>query len=177
MRRGCFFCIMWYKTRWTELHSSIIKKAHWGGKVRGTPMKMLFALMLSVFVSPFAADTAAAGSIDRFIVDQEGNRVFDCGDIYRHRQIGILRPGTVVINQAPVVLTAPLHEYSERQQQFIKACNSRQTIYAGHSQPILNIGIGATYHMGGGDTTLYGSTATSGSTSGATAGATAGVNR
>lgn len=131
----------------------------------------LCALALTFATVMLPASSAQADVIKRVIKDQQGNVLFRCGSVYRHRQVGVVRPGTVLINQAPVVLVAPIEHYSPRQQQFIRACNANHTLFANSHQPILNIGIGVTRHLGGGDseTNVYGSSAASTSNSAADA--------
>jgi molybdopterin biosynthesis enzyme len=135
--------------------------------------KFITALVMASAMVTGGAGVASADAIKRVIKNQAGEVVFRCGSIYRHRQAGLFTPGTVVINQAPVVPVAPLHKYPQEVQAYIRACNSNHTLYAGHTQPMFSVGIGVTKHVGGGDTNLYGSQAISGSNSGATSGSTA----
>jgi hypothetical protein len=145
---------------------------------------MLFALTI-MFTMASPADAGgpvqkvqkrSGANIDLYLRDMVSNEiVFKCGTIYRHRQIGVLQPGTVLMNRDMATSpTGDLKDLHPKIQGYIKACNqSHQTIYAGHSQPIFSIGIGVTRIQGGGNTNVYGSQAISGSNSGANAGANA----
>ena len=128
---------------------------------------VLSMMFVGATTNEASADTT---SIKRNIVDRNtGEVLFRCGDIYTHRIAGVVRPGGILVNQAPVVPVAPLHRYSKRMQSYILACNANHTLYAGHTQPMvgIGIGIGINKQIGGGDTNLYGSQAYSGSNSGA----------
>jgi hypothetical protein len=144
------------------------------------------ALVLSLVftaVTPAAAQgpvqkvqKRSGSTINLYLRDMgTGKIIFHCGSIYRHRQVGVVRPGTVLINRDMATSpTGDLKDLHPKIQGYIKACNqSHQTIYAGHSQPILSVGIGVTRIQGGGSTNVYGSQAYSGSSSAADAGANA----
>lgn len=137
--------------------------------------KILKAGLLLSVIGVAACSTT--DTIERSVVDPvTKNKKFDCGSIYIHRTSADIRAGTVVMNQAPRVPTAPMHRYSPEVQAYIRACNSNHTIYAGHTQPIVNVGIGINKQVGGGNTNVYGSQAYSGSSSGANAGSVANSN-
>jgi|GEM_PF-2589697 len=122
---------------------------------------------------------ATTDSIKRPIKDQAGVTQFQCTDIRIHRTSADIRGGTVVINQGPVITTAPMSDYTPRMQAFIRACNTNHTIYAGHTQPNVNLTLGAgiTQIEGAGSSVnkVYGSTAVAGATSGSNANAGAGA--
>jgi hypothetical protein len=104
----------------------------------------------------------------------DGEKIGNCGKIYWNRQPGVVLPGTVLINKTVVKSTAPLSQLSNADARLVRGCNSggHETIYAGHTQPIVQVGAGYSYIDGGGDSNVYGSSAVSDSKSGAEASGT-----
>ncbi len=104
-----------------------------------------------------------------------GEIVFDCGTVDIQRRAGFVTPGAVMVTRnGPVAIG----KVSAKTQAYIRACYAgTETLYVGHSDPMLQLGVGVTKHVGGGDSNIsvYGSQAFSGSSSGASAGASAGV--
>lgn len=137
--------------------------------------KFALSIVAAAAVTLPASSAFADNKIKLKLRNQHGEIVFDCGTINIHKTVGLATPGTVLITRnAPMAVG----KVSRKTQAYINKClQGSQVIYAGHTDPMLQIGVGIHKQLGGGDSNInvYGSQAISGSSSGASAGATAGV--
>ena len=140
-------------------------------------MKKFFVLASTILALTATSVAADSSRIHRVIKNAAGEVIFKCGDINRHRQVGLVQPGTVLITVSPVIsATGDNRDLNKQQQGFANACNNQRILFANSHNPVVGIGIGVglNHVTGGGDSNIYGSQAYSGSQSGATAGATSG---
>lgn len=140
--------------------------------------KVMLAATAAFLALSASASMAETNRINMVLKNAStGEVLFDCGTINIHREIGVLAPGVVLITKnTPMSLSGDLNDLPPTLRGYVQACiRGSETIYAGHTQPIVSIGIGATRIIGGGNSVnnLYGSQAGSVSISGADADANA----
>ena len=123
--------------------------------------------MKNAFIALLIAATTMAGCVQTTTKSltaktTTGEVIGDCGDININRVAGVAHPGVVLITKSGTPkTTVPLNQLSKADQKLVRACNSgsHEIIFANSHQPILSVGVGASYNAGGGTSNVYGSTA------------------